>query len=524
MPLDATAPSPDTQNALTGIDADQYLKGALARLDTATSRMERSSAEADAMKPPALSLPPQPAQQKTSDPVQEFGQPAMWLAIFGGLLTRQPLLTAVRGMAESAKSTQQQDLALQKQQYDTWKTETDNAIKLAKFQQDAYRAAIDKAGKDASAAGASARVVATAFKDVPMLMAYEHGGLPEVEKMLKVRSGQAALLSERADKISDIRAAIEYDDQQHPDLDPKARAIRHLAIRAGHDPDDGPKTAAAAVERDAETIAAGRIATAEQQKGAPLTESEKAEIRVKTRDEVKQSPLSDEAADLVAQRVIAGDERATVGMARSTANITKVTNAIVRQAKQQGLSGQDIAIRIAEFQGTVAGERTLGTRAANMEVAANVVRQMVPVALSASTKVDRTQYPTLNSVVLAAQRGTGDENVVRFAQAANAIIYEYSKFLNPTGIPTDADKARATEILNTAWSQGQFAAALDQIANKEIPAGAAGVAETRGEFRTGLGTRTAPTPPAGGGPQEGQTGTSKSGKPIVYRNGQWVYQ
>jgi len=30
--------------------------------------------------------------------------------------------------------------------------------------------------------------------------------------------------------------------------------------------------------------------------------------------------------------------------------------------------------------------------------------------------------------------------------------------------------------------------------------------------------------PAGGGSQEGQTGTSKSGKPIIYRNGRWEYQ
>jgi hypothetical protein len=30
--------------------------------------------------------------------------------------------------------------------------------------------------------------------------------------------------------------------------------------------------------------------------------------------------------------------------------------------------------------------------------------------------------------------------------------------------------------------------------------------------------------PAGGGTQEGQTGTSKSGKPIIYRNGRWEYQ
>ena len=261
-------------------------------------------------------------------------------------------------------------------------------------------------------------------------------------------------------------------------------------------------TPAADQEKDIQDITADRIAQAEKN-GTTLTDAQKAQIRTDVRNQIAgekklatdaAGAISHDAAVIVAQRVIAGDERATVGMARSNANMTKVANEIVVQAKQQGLSGNDIAIRIAEFQGMTSAERTLGTREANMEIAANVVRGMVPTALDTSAKVSRSQYPTLNAVILAANRGTGDENVVRFGQAANAIIYEYAKFLNPTGVPTDSDKARATDILNTAWTQGQFAAALDQIVNKEIPAGATGIAATRGEFRAGLGTSTTAAP------------------------------
>lgn len=42
--------------------------------------------------------------------------------------------------------------------------------------------------------------------------------------------------------------------------------------------------------------------------------------------------------------------------------------------------------------------------------------------------------------------------------------------------------------------------------------------------RTQRRTSGAPTAKGTSGPKEGDTGTSKSGKPIVYRNGQWEYQ
>lgn len=120
-----------------------------------------------------------------------------------------------------------------------------------------------------------------------------------------------------------------------------------------------------------------------------------------------------------------------------------------------------------------------------MDIAANEVKFMAPLALSASKNVDRTQYPKLNEILLAAEQGTGDENVVRFGLAANSLIYTYSKFLNPTGIPTDADKAKASEILSTAWSKGQFETAIDQI-KKEIVSGQSGVKQTKEDLKSGL--------------------------------------
>jgi len=193
-----------------------------------------------------------------------------------------------------------------------------------------------------------------------------------------------------------------------------------------------------------------------------------------------QVEMSDDAANLVAEQVLAGNHMAMTGLARSAANIAKVNNAIAKMAKERGMSGAEIAGKQAEFSGMLASERAIGTRTANMNIAANEVKNMAPLALDLSEKVDRTKFPTLNAILLAGERGTGGVDVVRFAQATNALVYMYAKFLNPNGIPTDADKARATDILSTAWAKGQFKGAVDQI-QKEIQVGQTGLSQSKQE-------------------------------------------
>jgi hypothetical protein len=259
-------------------------------------------------------------------------------------------------------------------------------------------------------------------------------------------------------------------------------------------------TAAASKERDAEILAESTFTEQEHRGPTDSTEDQQkmAKLRVDARRSAANEVISDENADFTADRVLAGDERATVGMARSSANITKVTNHLVMRAKEQGISGRELAVRIAEFAGTMAGERTLGVRSANMEVAAKEVEQFAPLAVQRSKAVDRTEYPDLNSILLSAERRTGSPEVVLFGQAVNSMIYVYAKFLNPTGVLTDSDKAAAKSILDIAWSEGQFDATVKQIMT-EITFGQKAVTGVRQEFRQGFGGAI------GAGTPEGQT-------------------
>lgn len=516
-------------------------------------------AKIDAMEPSVPKLTPPPPAPTPTDPLQAFGQPAGWIAIFGSLLTRHSLTTAIQAGAGVMQAVHQNDLEAAKHAYDTWKLHTENATKMAKFEQDAYKAAISKYAADARAGEAEVKTLATAFKNAALTQVYETEGMAGVKKYVLAHGKQTSQLGGTTesfgaeikghidtselmasdDPVKQAEGAVQSAERdariafsvkgdpgakiaaqnnidvakallirvKNPDPAVAQSAYNELKQRFGITGTYKPPTAAQAAPDKAalENVVQQAVTEKEAELGRKLTDAEAGQIYLATKAQhqadsagLKTSAtteakaqtdaahaISDDAANLAADRVLAGDERATTGMARSAANITKVTDAIVRQAKERGMSGADIATRVAEFQGTTAGERTLGTRTANMEVAANEVKNMAPLALHASKQVDRTEYPTLNKIILAGEQGSGDENVVRFGLAANSLIYTYAKFLNPTGIPTDADKAKATDILSTAWTQGQFGAAVDQI-KKEIASGQGAIKATRDEFREGM--------------------------------------
>lgn len=179
------------------------------------------------------------------------------------------------------------------------------------------------------------------------------------------------------------------------------------------------------------------------------------------------------------------------GLAR-TGSGSKLVQEIMGAVPGQGSPGGMIANK-AELAGTTAGERTLGQRQAALGVATNEVKQFLPLATALSQKVDRSKYPDLNSILLAAEKGTGDPTVVQFAAANNAVMNAYSQIVTRGGTPTDASRSAAAELLSTAYSKGQYATVAQQImaeANAALKAPAA----VKQEMREGMTGNEPSTP------------------------------
>jgi len=108
-----------------------------------------------------------------------------------------------------------------------------------------------------------------------------------------------------------------------------------------------------------------------------------------------------------------------------------------------------------------ASSKALATQQAKILTAANEADSMIKIVRNASAKIDRTQYPTINAIQNAVDKGTGGKEIVKLNTALNALINSYARAINPTGVATVSDKNHAREIINSNYASGQLDAILD---------------------------------------------------------------
>lgn len=203
------------------------------------------------------------------------------------------------------------------------------------------------------------------------------------------------------------------------------------------------------------------------------------------KDRMEEGLLTPAEAKFMAGQYLAGDKSVFQNLGRGlqgSENIVRLRRASQALAEERGMKPEEIAAKMAEFEGIKAGERTLGTRTANIEMAVTEAQNIIPIALKASEAVDRTKYPSINTVLMAAEKGTGDENVVRLAAATNALINTYSRAIAPTGTPTVHDKEHAREVIDKAYSKGQFSAVI-KLMQDEMGAARKSPGQVRDHFR-----------------------------------------
>ncbi len=210
--------------------------------------------------------------------------------------------------------------------------------------------------------------------------------------------------------------------------------------------------------------------------------------------------LTPESAQFMAKQYLAGDRSVMSGLGYGNlgaSNRAMLRDAIQAEAKARGMSPEQVATAIAEFEGLKAGERTLGTTAARVGLGLAEAKVFAPMVVEASDKVSRTDFPKLNDLLLAYDRGTGDENVVRLAIAINALQNAYSQVLTRGGVPTDSARATAHEVFDKAYSAGQMRTAVDQVM-REIDAAQRAPGIVKQELRGGqaTGAPSGPAPPA----------------------------
>ena len=168
----------------------------------------------------------------------------------------------------------------------------------------------------------------------------------------------------------------------------------------------------------------------------------------------------------------AGDTSAFTGLSKQ--DKARARNRLGDEDEIRGTTGADQAARNANFAGVKAGERTLGTRQANIDSAVTEAEKILPILRKASDAVQRSKSTNMNELIQIGERGTSDENLLRFSQAARSFANIYTRAVVP-GASGVQDREESIKNLPTFTDQKSFNGVLDIMeqemkAAKESPA------------------------------------------------------
>jgi hypothetical protein len=199
----------------------------------------------------------------------------------------------------------------------------------------------------------------------------------------------------------------------------------------------------------------------------------KREMAKATKIIVQTPTVSPSGKDLVATAILEG--RLDPGRVNSrnigiiAATLEKDPKANLKELSIDAMSG-------------AASSKALATQSAKILTAANEADSMIKIVRTTSAKVDRTQYPTINAIQNAVDKGTGGREIVKLNTALNALINSYARAINPTGVSTVSDKNHAREIINSNYASGQLDAILD-VMQEEMRVAKASPAEASAQLK-----------------------------------------
>lgn len=229
-------------------------------------------------------------------------------------------------------------------------------------------------------------------------------------------------------------------------------------------------------------------------------EQQKADTQEKTakeKEEARKSGLlDDEDLKFKAKQYLAGDKSVMTGLGRGSSgaqNLTNMARAIRQEAKEQGLSPQEVAARMGEYSAFQAEERARGTREATIRIAATEAQNVFPVAEEASKKVPRGKWVPANILEQNFEKWHSDKDLGAFAQAIDSTVNVYARAISPTGVPHEAARQRALQLLSTATSPEAFESVID-IMKQEIKAALDSPEQVRDSILASFAKGVAPKP------------------------------
>ena len=189
------------------------------------------------------------------------------------------------------------------------------------------------------------------------------------------------------------------------------------------------------------------------------------EDKAARRAALQEGTIPDDDAQFMAKQYLAGDKSILQNLGRGaqgSKNILKLRQAITAEAKEQGLSPEQVAGRLAEYNATVAEERKIGNIAGGVEFASSELNKFIPLALKSSAAVPRGKFVPFNKLLQAGESSISDPDLKRLYVNTQGVLNAYDVLAARGGSDT-AKREHNRQMLMTADSQESYKAALDAM-------------------------------------------------------------
>lgn len=206
-------------------------------------------------------------------------------------------------------------------------------------------------------------------------------------------------------------------------------------------------------------IAQGIVKDPEWMDKPPDQQAAEVEKRFK---ESQQQAIPDATAKWIAREVWSGNPQATVGMARSVANMTKVANEIAAYAEENDKTPEDLNAKIAQFQSQMQEARTIGQRVGAIEVSGSEAKRIAGLVDAAYSRLARNDFRPFNQLRAMVEKGTNNAAQGAALLADFSFTTAYARALNPQGVPREQDILHAEQMLNNADSYERHMAVINQ--------------------------------------------------------------
>lgn len=204
----------------------------------------------------------------------------------------------------------------------------------------------------------------------------------------------------------------------------------------------------------------------------------------------------------------------------------KILNKAAELAISNGDSAQATTIRTIANKANVTALAQLSKQQVLVSAFEKTANSNADLALGLSDKVDRLGVPVFDTWIQSGQKSVaGNEMVSRFNAANETFVNEYAKIMSGSMGNTpvsDAARAHAHGILQTAMTKAQYKGVMSTL-KQEMQNRMDGFNNERQGLLDSFKMKNN-NPPSSNTEPSLQESVSKSGKPIVMRNGQWEYK